>query len=206
MISKVMLIVVTVWLASCGAQSPENSAGTAIVGQRWVLSEPSRLNFVSVKNNAVAEVHRFRELSGVFESDGRFSLQVNLASVDTAIPIRDQRMKELLFEVEKNPYATISGVLNPLTQTALTEAAGAAATVDLAAELRLGELVTPLNVQVLVGSSDAGLRVSTAAPFVLSVNQLGLSAGVEALRDIAGLQSISPAVPVTFHLFFKRDN
>jgi len=63
----------------------------------WTLDNASsQLSFVTVKAQDVAEVHTFSELSGTVWKDGIASVTVQLASVDTLIPIRDERMREVL--------------------------------------------------------------------------------------------------------------
>lgn len=42
--------------------------------------------------------------------------------------------------------------------------------------------------------------VSSFQPIIINANEFGLVAGVDKLRDIAGLSSISQAVPVSFVL------
>ena len=65
----------------------------------WQLDgERSALSFVSTKAINIAEVHRFGELSGGVDADGMVNVSINLDSVDTAIELRDDRMKEMLFE------------------------------------------------------------------------------------------------------------
>ena len=44
----------------------------------------------------------------------------------------------------------------------------------------------------------------TVKPIIISADQFGLKDGVEALREIAGLNNISLAVPVTFSVLFTR--
>jgi len=50
-----------------------------------------------------------------------------------------------------------------------------------------------------------GVRVSTLSPLIITAESVGLVAGVESLREIAGLPSISRAVPVTFSVKFVAD-
>ena len=47
-----------------------------------------------------------------------------------------------------------------------------------------------------------GLRVIAAEPVLISAADFGLESGVEALREVAGLNVISTAVPVSFQLVF----
>ena len=70
--------------------------------------EVSQLNFGSIKNNTVAELHRFTALSGEVDGQGNALITIDLASVDTRIDIRDKRMKEHLFQVGQFPNAVYS--------------------------------------------------------------------------------------------------
>jgi hypothetical protein len=47
------------------------------------------------------------------------------------------------------------------------------------------------------------LLVASERPLLLDAADVGLTAGVEKLRAIAGLASINPAVPVSFVLLFE---
>ena len=65
--------------------------------------------------------------------------------------------------------------------------------------------VAQLNRPVLViGEGDGRLQVLTPAPVLIRAEDFGLAGGVEALRKVAGLESISTAVPVTVHLVFTH--
>ena len=65
----------------------------------WTLDNAgSRLSFVSIKATNVAEVHTFDALSGSVGGDGHARVVIQLASVNTLIPIRDERMREMLFQ------------------------------------------------------------------------------------------------------------
>jgi hypothetical protein len=48
------------------------------------------------------------------------------------------------------------------------------------------------------------LQISNARPVVINAGEFELTRGVEKLREIAGLPSISPVVPVQFSLYFVR--
>jgi hypothetical protein len=49
---------------------------------------------------------------------------------------------------------------------------------------------------------NATVMVASTQPLVIDAAKFGLSDGVEKLREIAGLDSISNAVPVTFVMTF----
>src|SRR5690606_26511938 len=92
------LVVGCMALGGCapGSTPPSGAAldAAALADAAWQLQPgQSRLNFVSVKNSTHAEVHSFTELRGSVDAQGALTLQVALASLDTGIDIRDQRMR-----------------------------------------------------------------------------------------------------------------
>jgi polyisoprenoid-binding protein YceI len=166
----------------------------------WVVNnDQSGVAFVSTKAGNVAEVHRFRDLTGRLANDGAFTLDIVLDSVDTGIEIRDERMRELLFQTERYPRARLSAQLDMKQLQAIGP--GELGTLTAEAELNLhGQRATLTVAAAVVHLEDGSLLVSSEEPLVITASQFDLLAGIERLRDIAGLPSISPAVPVTFRL------
>ena len=177
-------------------------AAPLALAEEWTLNnDQSSVHFVSIKAGNLAEVHSFNQLSGVITASGEASVEIQLASVDTLIPIRDDRMREFLFESNLFPTAAFTVDLSE-TDFSGAEQGGVVA---LNGTLALKDRQIPLSVeaQVLQSSPDTVL-VSSAKPILLSAGQLGLSAGVAKLQELAGLPSISDAVPLTFSLTFNK--
>lgn len=169
--------------------------------QEWVLDpEHSHVAFISTKNGNVAEVHHFSGLSGGIDAEGVATVEVALDSVETAIPIRNERLREMLFETAKFPQAVIS------TSVSADVLASASATGSVAKQrvtVALHGAETGYDVELALSEAAGGaLNVSTREPLVIDAATFGLGGGVEALREIAGLNMISTAVPVTAHLVF----
>lgn len=175
-----------------------------LVAADWHLAnDQSSLGFVSLKNVDVAEAHRFTELAGSLDAGGAFQLTIAAASVDTKIPIRDERMREHVLDAAEYPVARVRGQADPAAFAELKD--GEATTTEVRAELDFRGHKTPLAVQVQVSRVGAdALQVTSLAPILLNAQALGVADGVEALREIAGLQSISMAIPVYFTLRFER--
>jgi polyisoprenoid-binding protein YceI len=169
---------------------------------QWELdADRSTVNFVSVKNNSIAETHSFTSLVGYVGKDGSVQLAVDLDSVETLIPIRNDRMRELLFETKLFPTANITARVAPEVLAAV--AGGGVVTTDIAVKLSLHGAQGDLSVPVVVVGEDNGIiRVLTSRPVIVGAADFGLQGGVTALQEIAGLNSISTAVPVTLHLVF----
>ena len=168
----------------------------------WQLNNQlSQLSFVSVKAKDIAEAHTFKELRGGIDASGEVELVIELASVDTLIPIRDERMQKLLFETNLFPKARFKTRVDLEKLSALP--VGSADLHDVTGTLTLKEATMDMSARLLVTRlSEGRVTVSTLKPILVNAGALGLADGIEALRQIAGLPSISLAVPVSFVLTF----
>lgn len=169
----------------------------------WELANSdSTLSFVTIKADNVAEVHTFDQLSGSVGDDGSLEVVIELASVNTLIPIRDERMQNLLFETGMFPQAKVTGTVDLSSVTAL--AVGSSTRMSVQFNLNLHAQSNLLNADVLVTRLADGFTVTTVKPLIVNAEPFGLSAGVEALREIAGLSRISLAVPTSFTVVFRQ--
>jgi len=192
-------IAATLGLAAC-SQSPAEPP----LGGSWTLDgDASNMAFVTVKAGQVAEAHKFTGLSGSVSETGEAQLVVDLASVDTAIDVRNERMREMLFNVAEFPSATVTATLDPATFANLKT--GETLTQPVTAALDLhgasSEITTDLSVSRMGANA---VRVSTLAPIIVAADAFGLGEGVEALREVANLDAITGQVPVTFSLTFVQ--
>ena len=169
----------------------------------WSLdNDASSLSFITVKAEHVAEVHTFDTLSGTIGDSGDVEITIELASVNTMISIRNERMQEMLFETSLFPDATISGTINLEALTEMDAGDSVARQIDF--ELSLHGQSVVLEADVQITRTDEGAIVSTLKPLIVMADSFSLVAGVEKLREVAGLPSISRAVPVSFTVVFKQ--
>jgi hypothetical protein len=175
------------------------------VHAEWTLeNSSSQLSFVTIKATDVAEVDTFTELSGSVGIDGHARVVIELASVDTLIPIRDERMREILFQTDVFPTATAEAQLDLNRLQGL--ARGASTVVSTELLFSIGDADLPITTDLLVARlADDRMLVATLKPIIVNADAVSLAAGVEQLREIAGLPSISKAVPVSFVLQFVGD-
>lgn len=168
----------------------------------WELdSAGSKLHFVSIKNGGTAEVHSFATMVGYLGDAGKAEVTIDLDSVQTLIDIRDERMREMLFETVKFPSATISAQVDPDVLAVAAE--GGVLTAEVPVTLSLHGKEKSLTIPVvIVGEGERRLRVFSAQPLLINAADFGLAEGVAALQKVAGLQSIATAVPVTLQLLF----
>ncbi|WP_347910984.1 YceI family protein [Pseudomonas grandcourensis] len=178
-------------------------AGAALSARAdWYLDgESSRLSFVSTKNANVSEVQRFLVLHGKVDPEGLAQVEVELESINSGIPLRDERMRKELFQIDRFPDALITTKidLRPIN--------------DLAPGAQL-ELRLPLTVDLhgkqhqyqaeLLATrlDDRRFQVVSLEPLVINAEDFDLAPGLEALRKMAGLSAISLSVPVSAVLIF----
>ncbi len=164
-------------------------------------SDKSTIHFVSVKKSSIGEVHQFKTFSGKIES-GNIEVEIALDSVETQIPIRNQRMRELLFETVKFPNAIIKTQVDAQQLSSLKPGSRLSASVELKVSLHGHVVEVPAELLIIKLSANQVL-VSSASPVVINVKDFGLEKGVDALREVAGLPSISTSIPATFNLVFQ---
>ena len=170
----------------------------------WMLDgERSALQFMSVKNMHIAEIHHFKALSGSIDDAGQARVVIDLESVETLIPIRNQRMRELLFETLRFPAATLTARAPAGIQSLV---AGETLSAEMTVGVNLHGIVAPYQTRIhATRLADGGVQVTLAQPVLVRATDFALTEGIEALRKIVGLQSISTAVPVTATLVFVAD-
>ena len=172
-------------------------SNVALAGDWSVNNNQSTVSFISIKKSDIAEVHRFKQVEGTLNEAGKFSLAIDLSSVDTGILIRDERMQGLLFEVAQFPKLTLNASVNPKLLADLH--IGEVMTLQVDGEIELHGKKQTKTFNVLVAKLSAKKMVVTSlTPVVVQAGDFDLATGVEKLRDIAGLTSISLAVPVSF--------
>lgn len=177
---------------------------TLPVMAQWQLNnDESVLNFISVKKNTVAEVHHFKNLSGEIKPTGDVSFAIDLASVETNIAIRNERMQEHLFNTNKFSQAIFSGKVdtNLLKQLAV----GESKTISLSGSLDLHGLSQSVTTKVnVVKLKSNAVLVTSLSPIIINAGDFNLIEGINKLQSLAGLPSIDLAVPVSFNLVFTK--
>lgn len=168
----------------------------------WYLdNESSRLSFTSTKNADIAEVHRFLVLHGKVDGKGVAEVEVELESVNTGIPLRDERIRDQVFQIGKYPSARINARLDLRPINAL--APGAQLELRLPLEVQLAGQTHTYNAQLLATRlDDRRFQVVTLEPLVVHAQDFGLVPAFEALRQSAHLSALSLAVPVGAVLIF----
>ncbi len=161
----------------------------------------STINFISTKNEHISETHTFNHFSGELSEKGKLAITIDISSVETIIPIRNERMQKMLFNISDYNSASFIAQLDP----ALTKLqAGEMKRVTVAGEMMIAGNKAPISFEVvLTGLKDGSINATTATPTILNVSDFNLDEGIAALQKIANLKSISKTVPLSFSATFK---
>lgn len=176
---------------------------TAALADWSLVNEESALKYVSIKNLKTTEVNRFKTLSGSINNAGAVSITINLASVDTNIAIRDERMQAMFFEVSKFANAKITGQVNIGNANKL--AVGETYTDTVKLKLALHGLTKDVTGSAQITKlTHNRLLVTSIEPIIINAEDFELADGLEKLREVAKLASINMTVPVSYSFVFKQ--
>lgn len=113
-------------------------------------------------------------------------------------------MKEHLFDIKQFPQATVELNLESKIFDSLQKA-GSMKDLLVKANLDLHGMKKEISAKLrIIKLADNKLVASTLEPIILIPGDFGLEPGVKKLMEIAKLNSISSAVPVTFSLVFEK--
>ncbi|MEO3680555.1 YceI family protein [Rheinheimera fenheensis] len=178
-------------------------ASSSALATNWQLdNSQSALHFVSVKNDVVAETHRFKQLSGQWDGS-KVEISIAVNSMDTQIPIRDERIWQ--YVLNTGQFAAIN-VTAPLASDKLDNlSVGQSSVHTVPLSVNIAGQTNELSAQVRITRlTDKSLQATTEAPVMLNTNSFNLTAGVAKLQELAGLKRIEPLVPVSFSVRFNQ--
>ena len=174
----------------------------SINAQAWTLdSENSIISFVSIKKGNIGESHNFTDSVGsITESFANISIKPD--SVDSRVPIRDERMREFLFKTGVYPTIDISAqvgeVLSELTP-------GTSKLVSLPAKLAMHGVEKEVTLETRVTMlSDSSLLVTSSRPFLVRAADFNMVEGITKLASLVNNLPIAESVPVSFSLSFNK--
>ncbi|MEZ5473310.1 MAG: YceI family protein [Marinicella sp.] len=163
----------------------------------WQLDvTESHFSFVTIKNKNHAEENTIDFAQGSIDELGNLSLSLDLASVDTIIERRNERLRDILFEVEQYPEATI--------KTTLTRDLPLNSPVEVEFELSLHGVTKKMKALVMIQKAGQQLVVINYEPVLVNGKDFNLDAAINQLTQIAGLQSINYEVLTDFKLTFGK--
>ncbi|MEM9733268.1 MAG: YceI family protein [Pseudomonadota bacterium] len=166
------------------------------------VDDESRIAFGSVKSNVAGEVHHFNKVSGIVKEKGEMAISIDLASVETYVDIRNERMGEHVFKGD-HPKATITGTINIDQVNSLKP--GETKLINVVANLSFAGIDNEIDAQMMVARLSQNRVLVTTADFVMvSTEDLGIEPGIDKLMQLAGLESITRVTPVAVRMVFEK--
>ncbi|MCB1604685.1 MAG: YceI family protein, partial [Xanthomonadales bacterium] len=155
------------------------------------------------KKSSMAEVHHFKKLTGGIDTKGYVAINVDLNSIETNIPIRNERMQSMLFETNEFPVAKISSITDVLFVNDTPDSTIVKKQVEF--NLNLHGINKKISTEVLVTKvSKNKFTVHSLRPIIINSVDYNLSEGITKLQEAAKLPSIATSVPVNFTLVFSK--
>jgi OOP family OmpA-OmpF porin len=172
------------------------------LNQDWVLNPRlSNVYMQTVKNNAVFETLQFTAVEGNVGKTGEATVKIELNSIETGTDVRNVRMRFLLFETFKFPYAEISAKLDKTKLRALSTETRLS--YPLAFTLGMHGVVKEFKSVVWVTRiSDTAVSVATIEPIIVTAESFGFVGGIAKLSESVGGIPIASAASITFDLVF----
>lgn len=163
--------------------------------QSWMLNpEYSNISIVTTKNNSISEVSSFNKFSGNIDANGQFNLSIDLASLETNIPVRNERIQKHLFQTDLYPTADIHTQLKPEDLNNGVH--------KLSFDVDLHGISGIISAEFMVFEQNGNKVVTLHKPLVIRAADFGLENGITTLRNIAKLNSIDFTVPIHVVLSF----
>ncbi|KAE9629235.1 hypothetical protein FEE96_12830 [Parasedimentitalea maritima] len=169
----------------------------------WQLDQvASNITYMSIKKGHIAETNSFATVNGQISEDGTAVLTIALDSVDTAVDLRNVRMRFLFFETFLHPQAVITTHLDAADLADLPNLRRKEVTLPFSLSLHgvKAELSAPVIISLI---SNDRINVATVKPIPILMKDFGLEAGRAKLEEAAGV-TITPLAIVSLNLTFDR--
>lgn len=190
-LTTISIIFIVLLTSSCLQHKVEKS-------KSWVLNpEYSSISIITTKNNKVSEVSEFKIFSGKINSSNYLSIEIDLQSLETNIPIRNERIQKHLFQTEIFPTADIHVQLKPEDLTAGVH--------HITFDVDLHGVSGILQAEFMVIEQHGNKVITLHKPLIIKAESFNLENGITTLKNIAKLQSIDFTVPIHIVLSFNSE-
>jgi len=168
------------------------------LNKNWQLNtDLSSLSFVTTKNKTVSEQHSLKFKQGFLHEQRVFNAKIDLNTVNTLIPIRDQRLRDILFETDQYPTASIHALIPRHLDLNANQNA------TLPFKLNLHGMEKSFEAEVVIQMVNKQLVVTNYNPIQVNAKDFALDDAINKLTKIANLQGINYEVTVDFKLTFE---
>lgn len=178
-----------------------STLNSAFAAPKYIVdSNNSVVNFSTIKKQYVVDPAVFEGITGSISNSGQAEININLSSIDTNIPIRDQRLKALFFKVAKFPQATIKATIDMKKIKSIRYYKR----MEIPAILEFYGVSKEIKLEVLIAKVyKKKLLITSMKPIIINAKDYGVPAkNLVALSKTVGGLSLSEEVAVNFVLSF----
>ncbi|MRI34711.1 hypothetical protein EOPP23_17145 [Endozoicomonas sp. OPT23] len=170
----------------------------------WILdNERSKFYFTFTKNTHLATTATFEQLKGSISDKGTAMLYIDLASLESGIVKRDNRLRELFFRVADFPMAEVSVRLSKRIEKKIIT--GETVLIKSSAKVKLNGKQVRMRPELSVYQHENGdIEVSSIQPVLLNATTFDYDDQVQAMVDLAGVNNISKTVMINFRLYYQQ--
>lgn len=167
----------------------------------YIVPAQSELSFSSIKQESIIETNMINDIRGFIDDNGQATVYLMLDSVNTKIDIRDERIKEHVFETNLYPFAEIKADTSTVD---LPKKEGESLKHQLPITIEMHGTTLKKMASVMVTFTNGQYQVATIADINVEASEFNLSSGIDTLQTLAKLSHISHSVPVNFNLTFQK--
>lgn len=170
----------------------------------WKMdTKNSNISYGTIKNDAIGESNYFKTINGNITDAGAINVEIDLASVDTQLELRDERMRDIVFKVVDNPKAKLTGNIDLKPFESLKNGENSVIETSVTLEL-VGEVIEIDTTLVVVRLGENKVLVIPQNVLFIDADDFELADAIETLRELAGLDTIATVAPMSFYLTFTR--
>ena len=179
-------------------------ACSSVIQANWTLNgEASSLSYLSTKvaadsKTSTTERNYFSRMTGSVDDAGKTKVIIDLSSLETSIPIRNERMLKHVFNAPVFPKASLTTRVPP------SATMPGARNFELAITLSMNGHAKTINIPVHVSATESSMTVTPADIVLVNASDFGMSEGLAMMTELAGLAHIPETVPVSFQLSFSK--
>ncbi len=167
-----------------------------IENKTWKLNqEQSSISIITTKNNSVSEVSDFKSFSGSIDSNNNLKISIDLSSLETNIPIRNERIVKHLFQTNLYPTADIHTQLKPEDLNNGIH--------SISFDVDLHGVSSIVQAEFMVLEQHGSKVITLHKPLLIKASDFALENGITTLKNIAKLNSIDFTVPMHLILTFE---
>ncbi len=191
-IRTTLLIIALITMTGCQQTKKEHAKHV----KAWKLDKQnSTISLISTKNNKISEVFAFTQFEGTINADGYLEISIELASLESSIPLRNQRLQKHLFATENFPLAEIHTQLKAEDLNTGIH--------SISFDVDMHGVSSILQAEFMVFDQRGTKTITLHKPLIINAKDFGLENGITTLKKLAKLQSIAFTVPLNIILTFE---